>query len=170
MDCTRFIAGYSDYDDSLLAPAEEVAFRAHLEACAACGRYDRVLRKGRMVARQLGPEVSRDFLPRLEHRILTASWPSPGPVSPAVAGGFLTLMVAAVAGLWLSGGAGPVAGPERPLVLPAEARIGPADWTAGRVARQVASSYSPLVIGPPAYRADRSVSTAMTSTTRSVLD
>lgn len=180
MDCTAFLAGYSDYDDSLLPGSEEAAFRAHLETCEGCARYDRVLRKGRMMARQTAPEPSGDFLPRLQHRIQRADEPVLAPVSPAVAGGFLTLMLAAVAGLWLFGAHGGVGGVpplrghvhavERPLYLPAVAAVGATDWTVARVDRRDASSYSPLVIGPPAYGAPRSVSTGWTSTTRSTLD
>jgi hypothetical protein len=134
-----------------------------------------------MVARQTAPEPSGDFLPRLQHRILAADEAILTPVSPAVAGGFLTLMLAAVAGLWLSdahvgaaaagstlAGRGDPA--ERPLYLPALAAVGPTDWTVARVDRRDASSYSPLEIGPPAYRAPRSMSTGWASTTRSTLD
>ena len=70
MDCREFLQRYSEYDDSLIPPAEADRFRAHMAVCASCTRYDRVLRKGRMVARQLtDPEPSDDFLPRLQLRL-----------------------------------------------------------------------------------------------------
>lgn len=70
MDCKDFLHRYSDYDDSLLSAVELASFQAHLEACEACARYDRVLRKGRMLARQLpAPEPGRDFVPRLQDRL-----------------------------------------------------------------------------------------------------
>lgn len=173
MTCSEFLHRYSDYDDSLLTPGEEARFRAHLRECRECARYDRVLRKGRMLARQVAAEPSRDFMPRLHRRILTA--PSPAPVpGPLAAGGFLTLALVAVMGAWLmDAGPAPVVGAERPLrtmSLPPTAQVGPADWTMGGVARAAPSSYSPLEIGPPAYRAPRSVSTGLTSATSRTLD
>ncbi|MBW3553244.1 MAG: zf-HC2 domain-containing protein [Gemmatimonadetes bacterium] len=176
MDCTDFIDRYSDYDDSLLPPREEAVFRAHLDLCEACARYDRVLRKGRMLARQMDPEPTADFIPRLRLRLLTAPEPRLMAASPVAAGGFLTLALAAVLGLWLvDAGPGSRATAElqigsRATSLPASAYLGPVDWTTGRVDRGRASSYSPLEIGPPAYRASRSVSTGLSSTISHTLD
>lgn len=184
MDCTEFLHRYSDYDDSLLTRTEEARFRAHLAACAACARYDRVLRKGRMLARQVAaPAPAPDFIPRLEDRLIMD--PAPRPVSPGplAAGGFLTLALAAVAGVWLMDASRPLlptaraaavhihdADPsDRPLRLPVLAAVGPGEGTAARVDRWVAPSYSPLVTGPPAYRAGRAT-IPVTSATRSTLD
>lgn len=70
MDCTEFLDRYSEYDDSLVAADDAERFRAHMTACEGCARYDRVLRKGRMLARQLPrPEPSRDFVPQLHMRL-----------------------------------------------------------------------------------------------------
>lgn len=184
MDCTEFLDRYSEYDDSLLPPGEEARFRAHLRECESCARYDRVLRKGRMLARQVAPEPSSDFLPRLQHRLLMDATTPFAPLSPVAGGGFLTLMLVAVTGLWLSHAGSPflsaglaaapaepaVEAVARPLSLPPATRVSTADWTTGRVDRRGASSYSPLVIGPPAYRAGRSVTTVLTSTTSHTLD
>lgn len=70
MDCTEFLNRYSEYDDSLVPLAEVDRFRSHMAVCDACTRYDRVLRKGRMLARQ-APDVepSDDFVPRLHLRL-----------------------------------------------------------------------------------------------------
>lgn len=187
MSCSEFLHRYSEYDDSLLTPGEEVRFRAHVEACDSCARYDRVLRKGRMLARQMPPPApSAEFLPRLQHRLVVNPAPRPVSPSPVAAGGFLTLALAAVAALWLFDGARPpVASPlaaapvhihdddpsDRPLTLPVLAYAGQSDWTeAARVDRRVASSYSPLVTGPPAYRATRSAIPSTSSATRYTLD
>ena len=71
MTCREFLERYSEYDDSLIPSTEADRFRRHMEACGSCARYDRVLRKGRMVARQLErPEPSPDFIPRLRRRLL----------------------------------------------------------------------------------------------------
>ena len=171
MTCEDFLRRYSEYDDSLLPSVELDRFRAHMAACPACERYDRVLRKGRMLARQVAARPSPDFLPRLHSRLLAEPSPRPLPVGPVAAGGFLTLALAAVAGMWLPGGSGAVKDGIRVTSLPSAALVGPADWTAGRVAGGGASSYSPLVIGPPAYAAEGgSLSTGLTSTTRRTLD
>lgn len=70
MECDEFISGYSSYRDGLLEPGREERFRRHLEACRSCARYDRVVRKGTEVLRDLPrPEPSPDFLSRLRHRI-----------------------------------------------------------------------------------------------------
>lgn len=75
MDCREFLLRYSDYDDSLIPPDEAARFRAHMAECASCARYDRVLRKGRMLARQLpAPEPDPDFIPRLRLRLQEAGY------------------------------------------------------------------------------------------------
>ena len=71
MTCREFLDRYSDYDDSLIHASEADRFRQHMDRCPSCARYDRVLRKGRMLARQLPPpEPSPDFIPRLRLRLL----------------------------------------------------------------------------------------------------
>lgn len=176
MDCTEFLDRYSEYDDSLLPAREEAVFRAHLDACEGCARYDRVLRKGRMLARQMAPEPTPDFMPRLRLRLLTAPEPRLTATGPVAAGGFLTLALAAVLGVWLvdsgstSRGDAELQIASRATSLPASARLGVVGWTTGRVDPAHVSSYSPLEIGPPAYRASRSVSTGLSSTTSHTLD
>lgn len=113
MDCPEFLSRYSEYDDSLASPAEADGFRAHMGACDSCMRYDRVLRKGRMLARQLpGVEPSDDFVPRLRMRLwreshggsrLTAA---PGRVAAALPAVTVLLAVVAVLALLGSGGSG----------------------------------------------------------------
>lgn len=186
MDCTEFLSRYSEYDDSLLPRGELSRFRAHMQECASCDRYDRVLRKGRMLARQVAAEPAPDFVPRLRERLLADRGPRTAPMSPVLAGGVMTLLLAAVAGLWIfetpeparSGGIAVEAAPHepvpawasRPLSLPVTAYAGPADWTRGGVDRRRPASYSPLVIGPPAYRGDRSITEGVTSATSHTLD
>ncbi|MFW6206115.1 MAG: zf-HC2 domain-containing protein, partial [Gemmatimonadota bacterium] len=71
MNCREFLRRYSEYDDSLIPAFEADRFRAHMAECPSCARYDRVLRKGRMLARQLPRlEPDPDFLPRLRLRLL----------------------------------------------------------------------------------------------------
>ena len=70
MDCSEFLRRYSEYDDSLIGGRELDRFQSHLAACTSCARYDRVLRKGRMLARQLPrPVPADDFGLRLHWRL-----------------------------------------------------------------------------------------------------
>lgn len=207
MDCTEFLHRYSDYDDSLLPPGELSEVRAHLAACAACARYDRVLRKGRMLARQLpAPEPSPDFEGRLGQRLRRSggSWAGgprggrgrggvvlPGFAAAAMAA--VTILLVATSALALldrlerPGAAAretalaavvspppamvvPVALEGRSVVLPAAGPRIPRAWSAERVDRRLASSYSPLVTGPPAYRAVRAHPLGPTNPLRRTLD
>jgi anti-sigma factor RsiW len=194
MDCNEFLSRYSDYDDSLLPKAETARFRAHMEACASCARYDRVLRKGRMLARQArGIEPSEDFAGQLHFRLWREARRDRDRARRAsrLAAGLAAVTVLAVsaAGVGLLDGAA-AAGSDRPAAVAGSgpwgdgARAGeripaarglapprvrpsaaglpvdgladasdPRPWGARRVDRRIASSYSPLVTGPPAYRA-----------------
>jgi hypothetical protein len=187
MDCTEFLARYSDYDDSLLDVSELHRFRGHLSQCDSCSRYDRVLRKGRMLARQaprLPPDES--FAPRLNQRL----WQTrtrrragfigvPGGAATALAG--VTVVVCSLwavtlmdQGVTLAGSAEaeiPVvdlppqhaAGPERVFArkaLPPASTAPPRHWTDRRVDQPVPVTYSPLVTGPPTYRAPGAVHTS----------
>ncbi|MFW6039697.1 MAG: anti-sigma factor family protein [Gemmatimonadota bacterium] len=70
MQCKGFLDGYTDFRDGRLAPDRELEFRAHMEACSACERYDRVLRSGLELLSELPePAASDDFMPRLQHRL-----------------------------------------------------------------------------------------------------
>lgn len=174
MDCNEFLERYSEYDDSLVPPAEVDRFRVHMSACPDCTRYDRVLRKGRMLARQLpSVEPSGDFVPRLHLRLWQGGDRYPGTGAPssrmAAALPVMTmLMVLGAAAAFLAGvgdrGSASAAGDAtipglasgRVVALPtALLASGPADaraWEARRVDRAASSSYSPLTMGLPAYR------------------
>ncbi len=108
MDCRDFLSRYSEYDDSLVSPAEADRFRGHMATCASCTRYDRVLRKGRMLARQL-PDVepSDDFVPRLRARLWQESHGgdrlTAGPGRVAAALPAVTVLMAVMAALALLG-------------------------------------------------------------------
>lgn len=72
MNCREFLHRHSEYVDALIEPAEAARLRAHAAACPACARYDRVVRRGGQLARELLPrvQVSEDFEPRVRHRLL----------------------------------------------------------------------------------------------------
>lgn len=70
MQCNSFVEAYTDFRDGLLSPAREAEFEAHLQACPACRRYDRVIHDGVDLLSELpAPQASDDFMPRLQHRI-----------------------------------------------------------------------------------------------------
>ena len=209
MDCQEFLTRYSEYDDSQVTSSEEARFQAHLESCASCARYDRVLRKGRMVARQLRVDSAPDFLTRLDqrlwresHRARRSGLRRPAQVAAALAA--LTVLLAASAAIGLlgvgtspdgsasllrsavrgvapaavldsspagvrdsrsvrvrgSGSAQPVGSvrpgaagrPARVAALPVMSTGSSRDWATPRVAPPSGVTYSPLVLGPPAYR------------------
>ncbi len=70
MVCEEFINGFSDYRDGLLSREASDRFARHLDACASCRRYERVLTRGLALCRALPhPTSSPDFAPRLQHRL-----------------------------------------------------------------------------------------------------
>lgn len=173
MDCREFLHRYSEYDDSLVSASELARFRAHMAECRSCARYDRVLRKGRMLARQLpGPEPSPDFIPRLRRRLLWGPPRRGGFRGTRLAAGLAatTILLVATSAVrllepgdpTLPAGAATVADPAvnpvlRPIgagvpMLPVAMTGTTRAWTAEKVAMADTSSYSPLVTGPPAYR------------------
>jgi hypothetical protein len=68
--CDEVLAMHSDYLDGLLAAHEAARVQWHLSSCSSCARYDRVVRRGGELLREL-PKVmpSDDFAERLQHRI-----------------------------------------------------------------------------------------------------
>ncbi len=181
MDCNEFLARYSEYDDSRVAAGEAERFRAHLERCAGCARYDRVLRKGRMVARQLRVDSSDDFVLRLDRRlwrdaqrVRSSGLRVPARITAALAALTVLLAASAAVGILeigpgardLAAGEGDadadgvpvvVAPPAAPIrtrlaVLPVLDAAEPRGWSVERVAPAPITAYSPLVVGPPAYR------------------
>ncbi len=70
--CERFLAEYSAFRDDLLPWDERVELEVHLDECESCARYDRVVRRGTQVLREVPQlEVAEDFAARLQHRIYT---------------------------------------------------------------------------------------------------
>ncbi len=190
MDCREFLLRYSDYDDSQISPDDAARFRAHMAECASCARYDRVLRKGRMLARQLPiPEPDPEFIPRLWLRLRLrqgAGYRSRRSLTTAarLAMGLAaaTIVMVASAAVLLDG-VGPTSGAggsvaseggasvigaratlrrARVVTLPPQ-RTEPRAWPAVKVAPSPTASYSPLETGPPVYRVASSTSTPTTT-------
>lgn len=71
MNCTTFVARFTDYLDGVLSSADGRAMEQHLEGCVSCVRYKNVVEHGRSVLLSLPvPELRDDFSSRLEHRLL----------------------------------------------------------------------------------------------------
>lgn len=74
MDCTTFVASFTDYLDGALSQEDGRAMEAHLERCGSCLRYKNVVEHGRSVLLSLPvPELGDDFSSRLEHRLFRAA-------------------------------------------------------------------------------------------------
>jgi len=70
MDCTSFVARFTDYLDGDLSPVDASAMEGHLHGCVSCQRYKNVVEHGRSVLVSLpAPELQEDFSSRLEHRL-----------------------------------------------------------------------------------------------------
>jgi anti-sigma factor RsiW len=74
MDCTTFVARFTDYLDGILPRQDSRAMEDHLAGCGACLRYKTVVEQGRSVLLSLPvPELGEDFSSRLEHRLFRAA-------------------------------------------------------------------------------------------------
>jgi anti-sigma factor RsiW len=180
VDCDEFLAHHSEYLDGILTPIAAARLAGHATVCGACARYDRIVRKGSELVRDLpDAEPSEDFEMRLQHRIFhmeDARALQPRATSAAAALG----VAAAIALLaWSpmlvrSGGGMPATATLQesvgdthgafnamplfsqstwyPTALPA-----PAHQPSGLLA-VFPGPYSPLVVTPPAHRSVRAVS------------
>lgn len=125
LDCTQFVTAYSAFRDGDLDPAEQAEFDAHRATCPSCERYDRVVRRGSELFREL-PELqpSEDFMPRLQHRIfhVEEEMRSAGPGASGVSAG-VTLAIAVL--FAISAWAPVIGSRSEPVRLPAMAAAAP---------------------------------------------
>lgn len=56
LSCRDFLDAYTEYRDGFLDPGQTARMAAHLDACTSCDRYDRVLREGVQILRELEVE------------------------------------------------------------------------------------------------------------------
>jgi len=70
MTCREYLSLHSELLDERLELADASRCRAHVDTCPSCARYDRVVRRGLTLVREL-PQISPspDFHQRLQHRI-----------------------------------------------------------------------------------------------------
>jgi hypothetical protein len=166
LSCHQFLEGHSDYLDGLLP--EDIAWRfdAHAAECSSCNRFDRVLRRGLLLARNL-PEIqpSETFQDKLQARLMGLE---DEPIQrPVIAGTGTAVVIAAVLGVialtpfLMQAGADHTAPPvvaETPPLTPAmpslhanESAFGEPQITAGVFANpSFETTYSPVIVQAPA--------------------
>ena len=70
LSCSECLARHSEFLDGVMDAASSAQWRAHLEHCPDCARYDRVLRRGlSYLAAQPRAELTPDFTMQLQHRL-----------------------------------------------------------------------------------------------------
>ena len=93
MDCEEFLSEYSDFLDRRFEEHSLSSYCQHLLACRDCAEYDRVMRRGLHLVRQLDPPSSfEDCVDSLSHQL--AYRPAGSRLSGAAAvaaGAFLAL-------------------------------------------------------------------------------
>jgi anti-sigma factor RsiW len=174
------MASHSEYLDGNLSPVAAAQLSAHADVCADCARYDRIVRKGIDLVRDL-PDVepSSEFEMRLQHRIFhmeDAAALQPRATSAATALGVAAaIALLAWSPLLLMSGdreAGAVgfeqAAENAFVVFDTSPMFSPSSWyptTMPAPAHQPSAMfamfpgpYSPLVVTPPAHRSVRRAS------------
>lgn len=185
--CAEFLAGHSEYLDGLLSPFAAARLSAHAAVCDSCARYDRIVRKGIDLVRDLpDAEPSADFEMRLQHRIFHME--DARALQPRPAGAATALGIAAVMALlaWspmlvVPGERDMAAAPAfelqddgvhdgfEPMPLFSQNAWYPMTMPAAPAHQPLAvfasfpGPYSPLVVTPPAHRSVRTVSTEYVS-------
>jgi hypothetical protein len=105
IDCNTFLSRYSDYLDHDMSVAERDAMEAHADVCDECAHYDRVVRRGTDVLRDLPEiEVSDDFADRLRWRLYAAEEEERRQrrlATPAQAAGTLAIAALLAATAWV---------------------------------------------------------------------
>ena len=187
MSCDEFLARHSEYMDGLLPPMVLARLGAHASVCGSCARYDRIIRKGIELARDL-PDVqpSEDFELRLQHRIFhmedaRAFQPRTGAATALAVAAAIALLAwspvmfvqskvpqsergaaadaspAAEPAAFEAFGAVPLLGQN--TWYPVAAPPVPAHQPSSTILASFPGPYSPLVVTPPAHRTVRTVST-----------
>lgn len=73
MNCRDFLARHSEYVDGVIEAAAAESMTAHTRGCTSCARYDRLVRRGGVLVRDLPVvAVSPDFEARMRHRLFHA--------------------------------------------------------------------------------------------------
>lgn len=74
MDCEEFLEGFSSFLDGEFDECHCNEYRVHLGSCHDCAEYDRVVRRGLRLVRELDPPATApDFMPKLQRSFLSQS-------------------------------------------------------------------------------------------------
>ncbi len=116
MECEEFLADYSDFLDSRFEEHSLASYCEHLLSCSNCGEYDRVVRRGLELVRQLEPpESCPDLLPLVREQVLG---PNPSLLGRAERGRAALLAGLAAAALLVGGWLAVLAGGRGTIELP----------------------------------------------------
>ena len=103
MNCRDFLARHTEYVDGVIDAEGAARMSAHARTCPRCARYDRIVRRGGALVRELPAlTVSPDFEARMRHRLyhvrdeLAERRPVAAPVYVAVASVVLAIGAAGV--------------------------------------------------------------------------
>jgi hypothetical protein len=97
MECDEFLQSFSDFLDAEFEKHSPEEYNGHLEKCARCGEYDRVVRRGLRLVREMDvPEPVPDFMPRLQRSFLSRRERSEVIVQYAKAAGMAGFAIAAL--------------------------------------------------------------------------
>jgi hypothetical protein len=159
LSCREFLEGHSEYLDDLLHPEQVSGFDQHVAACRSCERYDRVVRRGLLLTRNLADvQPSAHFHEKLQTRLMgLEDEPARRPV---VASSATVAVIAAMLGLIAltpllkvldASGAPAAASAPAAVISPAPV---PESWPAPPRATAVVgsiefSSFTPLVVQAP---------------------
>ncbi len=99
MTCGEFLAQHSEYLDEELGAQAAAEMGLHLAGCTRCARYDRVLRRGLELVREMEPVLptSDAYLPLHQH--LAGNTPPPPDITTPRAPFAVTIAVAGVVAL-----------------------------------------------------------------------
>ena len=99
LSCREFLEGHSEYLDGLLPAGAARLYDEHVAGCESCSRFDRVLRRGLLLAHNL-PELqpSANFQEKLQARLMRLDDES-SLQRPVMAGTGTAVVIAAVLGL-----------------------------------------------------------------------
>lgn len=122
MTCEEFLARHSDFLDEELGAEGAVEMRLHLAGCERCARYDRVLRRGLALVRDLEPVLPssdpyvglQQYLDKSGRRLLGVDTRPRAPMAASVAVAGVVLLIAGSALFRVTGGSAP-AGADGPI-------------------------------------------------------
>lgn len=160
--CHDFMEGHGDYLDQVMSPAEAQVFDAHARSCPRCGNFDRVVRRGLLLARNL-PELqpSPHFHEQLQARLMRLE--DEPPQRPVVANTGTLVVIAAVLGFVALTPLFPLmvqparetpaaVSPTALQPFPALNTFAPRSTAAVLVSDLDAYDFSPVIVQPPAVQ------------------